>query len=456
MYEIGPFQYYFKKSSEKKISCNEKICISKGELVLLTGPSGGGKSTFLQMLKGIVPEFSTGTFEGQILYEGHALFGEFFQKNLKKILFLFQNPFTQLIYPKAADEFFFSMENENYSREEMDRKKQELQKYFDLDSLWDKKTKDLSHGECQRLVLASLLAVDPEVLLLDEPTAFLDPEARASFYLWLSSHKGKKTVIVVDHHFDEIIPYVNQVIEVSSEGEVSQKMTSFQVSKNMGPSLTALFDEQQKSNVIEFSISNISFHHLNQKKLLENITLSAGAGDVIVIKGKNGQGKSTLFKIMGGLLRPLKGEVKIISNEGPIAKNRQKKEIGFIFQNPETHFFYDTIREELNNIPHDQLHSLLMKFFTKVDVERSPFLLSEGEKRRLSILMTVFQKKNILFYDEPTFGQDRDSIDLIRDMIVELKSLGKIQFIISHDEEFIDSLNPRVYLLRNQTLEKIQ
>lgn len=453
MYEIGPLEYGF-KSSPKKIICPKKINIEKNELVIIAGPSGSGKSTLLQLLKGIIPEFSSGVLSGTLLYKGHPLHGEYFETNLRDILFLFQNPFSQLVFPKACEEFFFSMENFNFTREEMDQRKEELKNYFDLDHLWDKKTTELSTGECQRLVLSSLLAIDPEVLLLDEPTAFLDPEARLSFYAWLTKMKGSRTIIIVDHHLDEILPFADKIIQVDAAGMIStvQSLPIESLTQMSFPQIEVGLKKE-----IELNVDKLFFHYADQDRLLEDITLNARASDIVVIKGKNGKGKSTLFKLMASLIKPLKGKVQLCINHKNIPVNRQYKEIGFIFQNPESHFFYDTIEEELKLKSTDtKMYELLDIFFKNIDYKRSPFLLSEGEKRRLSILMTVFHDKSLLFYDEPTFGQDKTSIAIIREIILYLKQRGMVQFIISHDEAFINSLDAREFELRNCHLVEIK
>ncbi len=457
MYEIGPFKYTFKKNLQsnsvaKSIYSTEKIEIRENELVVIAGPSGGGKSTLLQLLKGIIPEFSTGKLEGNLFYKGRPLHGEHFQKNLKEILFLFQNPFSQLIYPRASEEFFFSMENFNYTHEQMEEKKNELQKTFDLERLWDKRTTHLSNGECQRLVLASLLAIDPEVLLLDEPTAFLDPKGREDFYHWLKGIKGKRTIIIVDHHVEEVLPLADKILYVEKTGELSLKENFPPFESKEIPLLPMSLDQKRK---LEFKVFHADFHFKGQKELLNNIQLSGRSGDVIVIRGKNGKGKSTLFKLMAGILKPLSGEIQLMKDGHDILPKKITKEIGFIFQNPESHFFYDTIEEELKNFKDEHLKELLQLFFKDIDIKRSPFLLSEGEKRRLSILMTAFHQKNILFYDEPTFGQDQESIELIKALILQLKSMDKLQFIISHDDEFIKSLGAQIYELRDHSLVRI-
>ena len=461
MFEIGPFEYSF-KNSRKKVFSHQKINILKNDFVLITGPSGSGKSTLLLMLKGIIPEYTTGILSGEILYKGKSLSGEQFEKNLKDILFLFQNPFSQLIYPGVAEEFFFTMENFNFTREQMDHKKEMLKSHFDLDLFWNKNTAELSHGECQRLVLASLLAIDPEVILLDEPTAFLDPLGRADFYSWLKKIKGLHTIIVVDHHLDEVLPLADVVLHVDHSGEITQVSRSFIQEQKLNWKIPHLalktnntFSLTAKVEALNLKLNQVCFHYPDLAGLLNEVSLEASSGDIIVIKGKNGRGKSTVFKIIAGLVKPLSGFVSIKKNGQELAIKNHYKEIGFIFQNPESHFFYDTIAEELKSIQNrDDLTLLMDVFFKDIDLEQSPFLLSEGEKRRLSILMTVFLDKSILLYDEPTFGQDQQSISVIREMILTFKKIGKIQILISHDEEFIKSLSANVFELINGKLQR--
>lgn len=449
MYEIGPFEYSFKKNidsdkNSKKIYSEEMFEIGDNEFVLISGPSGCGKSTLLQILKGIIPEFSSGELRGKITCD----------KKSDKVLYLFQNPFSQLIYPHAKEEFFFTMENFNYSYDEMEQKFHELKDAFKLDTIINKPTKQLSTGECQRLVLASLFAVDPEVILLDEPTAFLDAESRRDFYIWLKKIKGSKTIVIVDHHLREILPLVDKVIQVSKEGRIAcdDKLLAITAS----PISFAEFFQKGVSD-LKLDLNHLYFKYPGEGKLLEDLHLSMKTGDLVVIRGSNGKGKSTLFKIISGILKPTQGGVEIIKNGKKIDYNKHYKEIGFVFQNPESHFFYDTISEELKNVKDkDLVTDLMNRFFVEIDFFRSPFLLSEGEKRRLSILMILFLEKSIILYDEPTFGQDSESSDLIKQIICHMKSLGKIQLVISHDDNFIDSLGGLVYQLENESLVRMK
>jgi energy-coupling factor transport system ATP-binding protein len=466
IYKIGPFQYTFKKGhgsngqdlQVKTIFCDETITISDRELVLISSPSGAGKSTLLLMLKGLIPEYASGHLQGEILYNGEHLSGDSFKKNLKKILFLFQNPFSQIIYPKVAEEFFFSMENFNFTHLQMDQKKELFNSIFNLEALWDKKTNELSNGECQRLVLASLMAIDPEVLLLDEPTAFLDTEAKAIFYQWLAKMKGTKTIIVVDHHLSQILPIADKVININAEG----KITLGSLLPEILPLTKIIFPTNNHQGVVEitkvqFSLEHVFFHYEEQPKLLEDIHFKVSSGEIVILKGQNGRGKSTLFKVMAGILKPLKGKIHLFKNNLEVPLKNHYKEIGYVFQNPESHFFYDTIREELGPFEKNPRFKLLQESFLRgVDLDRSPFLLSEGEKRRLSILITVFLDKSIFLYDEPTFGQDQQSINMMLELITTLKAQGKAQMIISHDDEFINLIGDAVYDLGKNQFSRIK
>jgi len=461
MYKLHPFSYSFGKSGKtKNIFLEETLSFEKNELVAIVGPSGGGKSTLLKILKGIIPEYSSGVLEGEITFHGKPLSGLNFQDNLKKILYLFQNPFSQLIYPTPEEEFLFSMENFNFTHEEMNASREKFEELFNLKNVWGKQNSQLSNGECQKLVLASLLAINPEVLLLDEPTAFLDPEARADFYHFLNTVRGDRLVIIVDHHIEEIKDIVTRVIEVSIDGKISSrpdlKFSEVKAQESFNLEEIAI----PKFSDLNLKMNNMSFSYVKKTPLLENLNTHFKAGEIIAIKGKNGTGKSTLFKLLAGIMNPTSGNVTLEMGKKKFVNKKIFSNVGFIFQNPESHFFYDTIAEELEqsfkHITSSELkEEILKRFFHEINLDKSPFLLSEGEKRRLSILMTVFLGKSLLLFDEPTFGQDQRSIKEISQLMRELKKLGLIQLFISHDDSFIKETADRVFILESGSLNEI-
>ena len=255
------------------------------------------------------------------------------------------------------------------------------------------------------------------------------------------------------------MPIVDRQLSINQSGEVEvlDAKTSKQDEKKDILRLNKKYNILSESDeTFKLKAENISFHYKKSSLLIDGLNLSTQSGEVVVLKGENGKGKSTLFKILAGLQKPIHGKLTIMKNIKVLNMKKYQKEIGFIFQNPETHFYFDTINEEFKNINDKiQLNELCTLFLKDIDLNRSPFLLSEGEKRRLTILMTFMMNKSFMFYDEPTFGQDHDSIKLIADLIMYIKSKNKIQFIISHDEEFIKLVADKVYQLENLKLKDV-
>lgn len=458
MYRLEPFSYEFSKDQKsKKIFLKNILEFNKDEIIIISGPSGGGKSTFLKILKGIIPEYSKGKLHGEIFFKGKRLDGANFKKNVNEILYLFQNPFSQLIYEKTEEEFLFSMENKNFSKAMMDTQREKFEKVFNLEELWGKKTTNLSNGQCQKLILASLLAIDPSVLLLDEPTAFLDSSARLDFYNLINSVKKNKLVIMIDHFLEEAKKISDRIIYVTEDGEILEKEHIYNKKESF-----ASFDFSKigRCENIKMQIANMDYSHDKKTTLLKNINAVFHGGEVVAITGQNGVGKSTLFNLLAGVLTPQRGEIQTEIGGKKYRNKKNFSNISMIFQNPENHFFFDTIEEELNesfecSFTAGEKELLIKTFFNNLDLTMSPFLLSEGEKRRLSILMTVFFGKKIILYDEPTFGQDLNSIENISHIMKKLQELGFLQIMISHDDAFISNISDRIFLLKNGKLHEV-
>jgi energy-coupling factor transporter ATP-binding protein EcfA2 len=457
MFELQPITFKFKQESKAFTLVNEKqISFPYTGLVHISGHSGSGKSTLLKILKGIIPEYSSGVIAGEILFDGKQVSGEFFKENLKQIIFLFQNPFSQIIYDHPEEEFLFSMENFNFTKEEMNVKIKQLTEEFKLENVWGKKTNQLSHGQCQKLVLASLVAIEPKVLLLDEPTAFLDPKSRLDFYKILSVLKKKCLIVLIDHHQNEIEHLVDLSIHVSIHGKVELHSPKIE-EKTEDLSLLNPFSKNEQK--IQLELKNYSFAYDDSELLLNQLSMKIENGDCFVLEGENGTGKSTLLKQLAGILKGKKGSERHLWVDNiNIKSSKTFDHLGIVFQNPESHFYFDTINEEIDqSLKIDQRLALdLVKLFLgDVNLEKSPFLLSEGEKRRLSILLTVLQNKKIILYDEPTFGQDERSKEKIIELILLLKSLGYVQFFITHDHHFSQKIATQKKRLVNGRLIEI-
>lgn len=439
MYKIGPFSFsYHSADSNKKIFCSEEIYLPKTGLIVVHGPSGVGKTTFLHLLKGIIPEYVTGVLTGEILFNEKNLKEINFNLNFKKIVYLFQNPFSQMIHKNPLNEFCFSLENFQVHKDNAYEIKNELAEKFKLSHLWNKNTNTLSHGECQKLLLASLLALSPEVLLLDEPAAFLDNFERENFYQVIAELKKNHLIVMVDHHLKEVVPITDIFLNIRNTGEV--QLNTFPINlqewKKSSGNLLSCYLEQ--TSALHFHLKDLQFSY-KETPLLINIHESVlSSGEIVVIKGRNGTGKSTFLKLLAGFLPSKKGSITLYENGKIISGEEFYKQIGIIFQSPESSFLFDTLKEELGNYDFG---------FSQIELDRSPYLFSEGEKRRISIYSSLAQNKNILLYDEPTFGQDQNNIEILAEVILTLKKMNKLQIIISHDEDFIEKVADRFFII---------
>lgn len=435
---LSPFQFRYSgagKESPNLISAQEISLPEKG-LWLITGPSGAGKSTLLSLIKGLCPYYIPGEFSGEIYYKEKLIDKDFVQQKQNEIVYLFQNPFNQIIFQNPQLEFCFTAESQQVDYFCFQHEQKRLEKEWALGRLLDKKTNELSLGEAQRLLLASLLASAPQVLLLDEPTAFMDKVARDLFYAKLVHLKKKYLVLLIDHHLNEVIPQADGVISVSTRGEVSQQKAVSLVKPDLSelPKTVYRFAESHR-----VAMNGVSFCYKKQEPLLKEVNFQATSPDVVVLRGANGSGKSTLLKLLAGSLKPQKG--KIIA----------PKNIGYVMQNPEDNFMFDTAVQELANVDTE----LIERFFSEKNLAVSPFSLSEGEKRRLSLLIHLNPQKKIILYDEPTFGLDEKNKILVAQSILQFKQKNILQIIVSHDDDFISWVADHVYEIRAGYLEKL-
>lgn len=455
MIRVTPFTFsyiHFENGVKKINKClqmNEELKLGSKGLILISGNSGSGKSTLLNIIKGLIPIHIKGEFDGEVWIENTLLTKENVEKFNQKIVYLFQNPFSQLIHQDPTLEMAFTMENLKIPSDDFEKIKKNIITKLSLENRLDVYTNQLSNGECQKLVLGSLIAISPKVLLLDEPTAFLDPSARENFYSIIAKLKENHLIILVDHHVEEVLPIVDRVITVKNQIVYFESALETKVEveqKNSSP----IFPEIKEK--IEFKLDKLSFSYNQERELLKNVSMQAIGGECIVIKGNNGLGKSTLFKIMAGLL-PVKTGLQLKINNELVKKNKILLYSGFVFQNPESNFFFNTLAEEVSPLENTDLLKL---FFNESDYNRSPYLFSEGQKRRISILINLALKKKILFLDEPTFGQDDENKKIIADIVLSLKKMGALVFMISHDNKFIQSVADRIFKLEDGTLEEIK
>lgn len=449
------------------------ISIATGEKVLLLGPSGCGKSTLLQVFSGLIPD----SIEVPLKYETiklPAYWG-----------FVFQDPDTQFCMPFVDEELAFVLENLQTPREEMDNA---ITQALDTVGLGDlpihTQIDDLSQGMKQRLALASVLLLDPDVLFLDEPSALLDPEGTDQIWESVKNVADDKTVIIVEHKIDKIADWVDRVILFNHHGEIiadGVPNTIFSTHKaeliEFGIWYPGVWDdylasnsylalrENRKSPSLQDAVITLDDFsgYRGKKEMIHVPEAQVKQGAWLTIIGDNGAGKSTLLLALMQLL-PTSGHYEL--NETLINYDKKNKSIpngiSFVFQNPELQFITNSIFDELafSYQLHDlseaeiaeKVHELLVMFEINVNEKRHPFQLSTGQKRRLSVATAFAHGAKILLLDEPTFGQDAKNTFIMLEQLERLRVNGTTIIMVTHDESIVENFATDVWTISDGKL----
>jgi energy-coupling factor transport system ATP-binding protein len=435
--QIKPFQFTYATAFDQlkpQLFCNEAFELQDQKLHLITGPSGSGKSTLLNFFNQLIPQEIKGQLSGRAPRVECAR---------HEVACLFQNPFNQIIHSNPYLELAFVSENKKLNRKIYFEKMQLLCQQLGLENLTGKNTNQLSHGEAQKLLLASLLVSELKVLLLDEPTAFMDQKSRLFFYELLNVLKEKFLIVLVDHYLPEALRIADSVTSVALNGVISsgyQTQNSNPVKKE---SLIQIV--KPATNIYKIDVQNLSYRY-HKSWVLKDVDFQCSSGDIVAISGKNGSGKTTFLKLLAQFLIPTSGQVQHFLNTKKLNTSKIHDELGFVLQNSDDNFYYDTLEEEFENKESLQYSNLMLD---RNHFKKSPLFLSEGEKRRAALLIQLNLDKKVIFYDEPTYGQDQENQNILLQAMRELQQQGVLQIIISHDEEFVKKISTHIYQIEN-------
>lgn len=441
IYTVDNFSFSY-PLSKKQIQINGNFSINQGEHILLTGNSGSGKSTLLMALKGLIPNYIRGTYSGNISYKGKNIAG-ITDAELIQIGYLQQNPDHQVIYQTVIDELAFGLENLQLTPQAIQDKINTYAETFGITQLLTRKISTLSGGEKQKINLISILLTEPEVLLLDEPTAFLDANSAQQIINVLKTHATDKTVIIIDHNQHYYKNFVNRIINIANNQIEEMNLDSHKWHNEYPTNQIT-----DNSNQILLNICNLNFAYKDAKdNLLNNICLKVHKGEIAVISGKNGNGKSTLLKLIAKLIP---SQNSMFLQDKDITNIKQKdywQQVSLLWQNPENHFLFNSVAEELKDNP-----ELINTFDLTEQIQNNPYCLSEGQKRRLSLAITLLKPRQLILLDEPTFGQDFANKVILLEITKQLAKLGHSFIIISHDEEFNHAVAHSRYVLKDGQL----
>lgn len=473
------------------------------KLHVLSGPSGSGKSSILYLLSGLVPFLYSGSLSGEILFHGERINELRPYERCRRIGFVMQNPESQFCTFTVEEELAFGMENLCIPREEMRRRIGETLSLVGMSGYEHYDLNDLSGGQKQKIAIAAVLVMDPEVLLLDEPTANIDPKNRQEIFQLIEklAHKDGKTVIMVEHNLDEFSDKIDCLYELGSSGiqcrmkeneNLSARIREIQRQLEQGkPKEGGIPGAEQigrgscragSASVGPFAEGNdcrkeilrfedLSFTYpakggVEKKEIFRGLTFSVREGELLALIGENGVGKTTLTRLVLSLLKPDSGEILLY--EKPLAFYRREalfQEIGIVFQNPESQFIRNTVYEEMafslkrsgetEKEKEQKILAMLERFHLEGFLDKSPFVLSQGQKRRLSVAAMLLTGQKILFLDEPTYGQDYENRrELMMDMC-RLVSAGITIVMITHDLQLVRTYADRVAELKNGRAERI-
>lgn len=443
VYQVSNFAFNYPFSNQQ-INLSGTFKIETGECILLQGASGSGKSTLLAALKGLIPHLIAGNLSGEIRFHDQPI-TELNEQDLLKIGYLQQNPDSQLICPDVYAELAFGLENQGFTAETINSKIMTIAEKFSLSKLLHRKVNSLSGGEKQKINLLAILLLEPEVLLLDEPTAFLDPKSANQIMQIVAEYIQDKTVIIIEHNLHYVQNLVSRSIYIDENGQIiTQSLEEINWQQQLPEQKCKQHNSGQANLILDIKQLNYSYN--TERKLLNKIDLQVHTGEVISILGENGAGKSTLLKLIAGIIPSTQ---MIYWQQQDIAKFKKIQlweEISLLWQNPETHFLFNRVAEEVNQT------QVLDNFNLSNQANQNPFTLSEGQKRRLSLAIALSNQPQLILLDEPSFGQDFANKLRLIEYINQLAVNGMSFIIISHDLNFVNAISQKIYELRNGEL----
>lgn len=495
-YRASSFSFSYKKSDKKALK-NINLEIERGEFVGIIGKTGAGKTTLTLTMNGIIPHFLKGKIEGSVQIFGKDLISCRVNDFFKDVGIVLQDFETQIFSSSVEREIVFGLENLGIDRREIEKKIVFYSKKMGIYPFLRRNPLFLSGGEKQRLVVTSILAMEPSLLVFDEPTTDMDCEGREELYSLYDDLKGERTIVVVEHELDRLlsadriiilengeivasgkpqeiflnielfekhsikpldIPFLFKKLEIDEIPLTPEKVKEIFERKGL-KILPSEKKRRPSSKIIE--ISNLSFSY-GSNPVLKDINFEIMEGELVSIIGPNGSGKSTLLKLISGILQTEEGRILIKGKEVRELKGRISKIIGFGFQNPDYQIFKGSVREEvgfsleLSDIRGKEKEKRIEKILALLGLldkkDDDPFTLSKGERQKLVVASILATGKEIIILDEPTTGLDPFEVEKVMEIVKTLKRRGVTVIFVTHSLELAFSFSDWIIILKNGTI----
>ena len=436
----------------KKILDNIHLTVNDGEFVLLCGESGCGKTTLTRLINGLIPHFVKGVkVDGSVTVEGLNIAASPMYEIAESVGSVFQNPKTQFFNTDASAEIAFGLENIGADWDSMHKRVAKTIADLGIENLADRSVFSLSGGEKQLLAFASVYAMNPQVYVLDEPSANLDHAAMEKLRRILEAvKKSGHTVLIAEHRLSYLYGLADRIVYLKA-GRIEKEFTAAEFAGLSEQERTAMGLRSIRAEEIRIPErtfiqpdDSLAVHNLSVKRkkriIFNDLSLSAGDGDIIGIVGRNGIGKSTFCNTLCGLLPAAGGEV--IFRGRKLSRRARTKQFGMVMQDVNHQLFSDSVKNEClsanPNATDQEIEELLSSFDLLGCIDWHPLTLSGGQRQRLAICQAILGKKKLLIFDEPTSGLDFCHMCQVTEWMKQLAQQGYILFVVTHDYEFLN------------------
>lgn len=459
---------YFYQNHKKPSIKNINMDIKQGEFVVLTGNSGCGKTTVTRVVNGLAQKFYEGNLNGQVIVNNFDINKKKLWELGKDIGSVFQDPKSQFFATLVEDEVAFGCENYGIDESKIDDRVYRALKMVNGLNLSGKELFSLSSGEKQKIAIASISALNPDIYVFDEPSANLDMYSVEQLKQMLEYLKGKgKTVLISEHRLYYLKDLADKYIYMKG-GEIKYRWSKEEADNIATKTWESLglrhldlkkiddlkLNNHNIKNKTCLDIKNLDFNY-KKDRIFNKLNVTFKSGEITCITGENGVGKTTLAKIICGLLKENVGDLEY--NNKPLKAKERRKISYFVSQNTDCQLFTESVAEELilsNSVV--DVKDVLKNYGLENLINCHPSTLSGGERQRLTLAVAEVINRDILIFDEPTSGVDKNNMNLISKRLKELASKGKIIIVITHDYEFIKESCEKVVLINSkEKIEKI-
>ncbi len=484
------------------------LTVERGEFLVVMGASEAGKSTLAACMNGLIPHFHKGRLRGDVVVLGRNTREYKVAQMAEVVGLVFQDFEAQLFSTNVELEVAFGPENFAVEREEIKRRIDESLAYVGLEAFRHRPPSTLSGGQKQKLAIASVLAMHPQVLVMDEPTTDLDPISKLGIFQITNQLRKRNdiTLIVVEHETEEVLHadrialiQDGRLVKIGDVRAILQEVDLLESLGVMPLGIPRFFkamgyeelpltpdegvqafqaegwrlDDQAHQDLVVADQAAIAAHtepiiqcrglehtYPNGVKALHGIDMDIMAGDMVAIVGQNGSGKTTLAKHFNALLFPTAGEVLVHgrpTKEQGVFKIGQK--IGYVFQNPDHQIFSDTVFDEvafsprLRKLPEDQIKQRVSEALAAVGLtgmeEEDPFSLTKSGRQRVAVASVLAARPEVLILDEPTTGLDYAEQRGLMDMVKQLNEKGSTIIFVTHHMWVVAEYAQKVYVIKD-------